>query len=321
MSHRYAPLQVTSPTVNHVRRPSMSDLHGEESQAMFIRIPPTPDSVRAQTSFAFAPSITIGQSADRTWEEEDSENLMGNERELLVRSGISVPVPLSRASSGIIEILPLSRASSGAGFAIETPNAPRCSRCKSRAYWGIIGTFTFVLSVIVLAFVERDLSQMRLEGMLKMMEHAQYFPCSMNKLHPYCEASSNSFDTSESFTIVAPKHIQQFDIHPVEAVFLGTVFVRLARKDMAVMRDILCGAHVVIQYPSDSSVDGYYYQFFTSLKDSYTRTSSHSSSSAQYGVPEGLVLKTLLIGDTQNKNTWFQLEGAEWSPLHHPFFL
>jgi hypothetical protein len=76
------------------------------------------------------------------------------------------------------------------------------------------------------------------------------------------------------------------------------------------------------------------------------RRSSHTSSNTQYGLPAGELLQTLLLGEiessdvqlwvrrqptlaspgcaahtvglAQGPDSWFQLEGAEWDPLHHP---
>merc|ERR1712083_570328 len=36
----------------------------------------------------------------------------------------------------------------------------------------------------------------------------------------------------------------------------------------------------------------------------------------QFGIPEGKIINTVLIGTLGAKDTWFQLEGAQWDPFH-----
>jgi hypothetical protein len=45
---------------------------------------------------------------------------------------------------------------------------------------------------------------------------------------------------------------------------------------------------------------------------------THCSTLPTYGVPEGRLLRTVLTGVDIFRDTWFQLEGANWSPAKHP---
>jgi len=75
------------------------------------------------------------------------------------------------------------------------------------------------------------------------------------------------------------------------------------------MRAILSGAHVQFLDP-----EGGFHHFLISRRGAYPRISSHPSTSEQYGVKEGRILQTILIGTNSDNRTWFQLEGAPWDP-------
>ncbi|CAM9725407.1 unnamed protein product [Phaeothamnion confervicola] len=80
-----------------------------------------------------------------------------------------------------------------------------------------------------------------------------------------------------------------------------------------ILDEMLRGANVVVE-----GDDGWFYGWFAGLADAYKRRSSHRSTGPTYGVPEGAVLKTLLTGTDSFRDTWFQLEGANWAPFTHP---
>lgn len=104
-----------------------------------------------------------------------------------------------------------------------------------------------------------------------------------------------------------------FDLSPAENTLFGLLFGQLASQNISIMKDILQGAHVEIAQDSGSRV----YEFLDSLPGAYERISSHVSDRTQYGVPEGRVVSTLLIG-TVGPRTWLQLEGHQWNPVFHP---
>jgi len=99
----------------------------------------------------------------------------------------------------------------------------------------------------------------------------------------------------------------RFDLHPAENPLLGFIWQQVVLQNLAEMQEVLSGAHVIIPDPHGTS-----YAFLHSLPAAVRRTSStHSSDRAQYDIPEGRVVASLLIGYLDNA-TWFQLEGAPW---------
>mmetsp|Transcript_4068 Transcript_4068/g.10821 ORF Transcript_4068/g.10821 Transcript_4068/m.10821 type:complete len:319 (-) Transcript_4068:41-997(-) len=109
--------------------------------------------------------------------------------------------------------------------------------------------------------------------------------------------------------------VAEFDLHPAEHPLFGFLFAQLLQKDKEQMRKILKGAHISV---NDTARDeDSIYRFLTTLPGAHKRISSHRSDRAQYGIPEGHVVSTLLVGHL-NQDTWFQLEGAPWSPGSNP---
>ncbi|CAE7168006.1 unnamed protein product [Symbiodinium pilosum] len=105
----------------------------------------------------------------------------------------------------------------------------------------------------------------------------------------------------------------EFDLHPPQAeqVLMGFMYMQVARGDRATMREILCGAHVLVQRDELNTPSGENftaYQLLQSMPGAYKRLSSHRSDAQQYGIPQGEVLHTLLLGDLGG-HTWFQFEG------------
>jgi len=98
-----------------------------------------------------------------------------------------------------------------------------------------------------------------------------------------------------------------FDLHPAENLLFGFIFEQLVNRSHDKMIDILGGAHVQFHDP-----DGCDHKFLTNLPGAYKRISSHPSTTAQYGITEGRVIHTILMGTNEDKKTWFQLEGAPW---------
>jgi len=117
----------------------------------------------------------------------------------------------------------------------------------------------------------------------------------------------------------APAPAHRFHLHPAENPLLGFLFHELLARDLGKMREILSGANFISQDANRT-----FYRFFKNLPGAYSRISSHRSTLAQYGVPEGAVLVTLLIGyvpcphQPEQNCTWAQFEGSGWDPLHRP---
>jgi len=215
-------------------------------------------------------------------------------------------------------------------LATATDSDEHTKGCCKRVQWRrvlvrlAIAIVSLTLVLTAVAIVSRANARAHFRVLSDTIAHASYVQCSSPDSHEACEqADPQLLDEQNTYMMVASSSQEEHcDIHPSEALFLGTVFVSLAHKDMTLMDDILNGAHVVVRYdPKFPQYFGWYYRFFTTMQDAYTRTSSHRSSSPQYGIPEGAVLKTLLVGeqpDSPTLDSWFQLEGAQWNPLHAP---
>jgi hypothetical protein len=209
----------------------------------------------------------------------------------------------------------------------------RCRKALSstRALKIALGILAVVLGLVLVSFVVRIQARAHFRDMLQVMHRSQFVQCSSSpSIREQCHTAHPHFNTSiygdarMYLMRVSPADSKRVDIHPVEALFLGTVYVRLAKRNMMVMEDILCGAHVVVHYNRNlqPALQRFYYRLFSHMYAAYARGSSHSSASVQYGIPEGSVLRTLLVGEQQRAavmDTWFQLEAAEWNPWRHPF--
>lgn len=107
---------------------------------------------------------------------------------------------------------------------------------------------------------------------------------------------------------MASEQQKQFDLHKTEEVLLAFLYVQVANRSEALLRDMLCGAYVLLSDPDELA-----YIFFQHLPGAYRRVSSHDSNSQQYGVDLGDKLNTALVGTRPGHMTWFQLEGAAWN--------
>lgn len=110
------------------------------------------------------------------------------------------------------------------------------------------------------------------------------------------------------------QNADRFDLHPAENVLLGFLFQQLARRDLTFMGQVLRGAHVVIAQDPQAE----YYRLLTTLPGAQPRISSHASDRLQYGIPEGRIVQTLLVG-ALGTSVWFQLEGHPWDPWSSPW--
>eukprot|EP00656_Telonema_subtile_P042530 TRINITY_DN4820_c0_g1_i1.p1 TRINITY_DN4820_c0_g1~~TRINITY_DN4820_c0_g1_i1.p1 ORF type:complete len:226 (+),score=17.53 TRINITY_DN4820_c0_g1_i1:156-833(+) len=106
---------------------------------------------------------------------------------------------------------------------------------------------------------------------------------------------------------------QRFDLHAQSVrVLLGTT-LGLTGCNRSLISEVLCGAHVRVQGDR-----GRLYQWWRGFPNAYRRESSHRSSVQQYGIGEGEVLHTLLMGATEQGDSWFQLELANWNFFEYP---
>lgn len=119
-------------------------------------------------------------------------------------------------------------------------------------------------------------------------------------------------DTSGTCAVeLDPKAAARFDLHELENPLLGFLYAQVVNKNRGEMAQILQGAHVCV-----TDTEGSFYDFFKHLPGVWTRISSHQSDREQFGIPEGRVISTVLVG-TLNNSTWFQLEADPWDPRHN----
>jgi len=134
---------------------------------------------------------------------------------------------------------------------------------------------------------------------------------------------------------VTDEQITRFDLHPRDQMLLGTLMARLCHcvcsehvhlhngrralricrreRDSHFMREALKGAHIVIK-----GDEGWFYNWLISSNDAHSRISSHHSKETQYGLHEGKYLKTILTGQTETSDSWFQFERSDWDPFQSP---
>lgn len=120
--------------------------------------------------------------------------------------------------------------------------------------------------------------------------------------------------------VVSRQQREHLDLQSRECCLLGTVFHGVLNRSGDSLLEFLGGAHVVVTTAGSSHTDTLY-MIMMHMQGAYQRRSSHSSSAPQYGVPQGRLLRTLLVGrQVQDpQRTWFQVEGANWAPLKNPF--
>lgn len=102
-----------------------------------------------------------------------------------------------------------------------------------------------------------------------------------------------------------------FDLHPAENALFGFIYAQVTNRSHSDMSEILGGAFVKFPDPN-----GCAHKFLITLPGHYKRISSHFSSTDQYGIKEGKVIDTILIGTSTDNVTWFQLEGAAFDGMH-----
>lgn len=126
-----------------------------------------------------------------------------------------------------------------------------------------------------------------------------------------CHNSAINTSCGATCAVELGANATMFDLSPAESPLFGFIFTQLINQSSDNMEDILGGAHVVFEDAGSCM-----HKFLINLPGAYPRTSSHRSTSTQYGIKEGRILDTILIGTDSKNMSWFQLEGAAWDPKH-----
>ncbi|CAJ1352859.1 unnamed protein product [Effrenium voratum] len=172
---------------------------------------------------------------------------------------------------------------------------PRCCGWKLKACCGGFLVVLCVLAVVV--GVEIHQRSEPLEPLLRLLETV---PACHDPNRATCIVDFNSFN------------VTKFDLRPPqpEKALLGFMWIQVARRDVNVMREILCGAHLVLLRDRLQRLHGNLssYDLLRNWPGAYKRMSSHRSDREQYGIPQGQILHTILLGDLGG-HTWFQFEG------------
>jgi len=125
---------------------------------------------------------------------------------------------------------------------------------------------------------------------------------------PLCHAPARGTCVAE----IQDVNLRKFDLHPPqpEKELMGFMYVQVAQQHRDIMREILSGAHLVLLKDQVDSSHGPIsaYAMLENWPGAYKRASSHRSDAQQYGIPQGQVLHTILLGKIGGK-TWFQFEG------------
>merc|ERR1712012_719975 len=88
-----------------------------------------------------------------------------------------------------------------------------------------------------------------------------------------------------------------------ERPLFGFLYAQVAGYSNSIFREMLSGAHVEIEDPHSAACE-----FLIKRPGAHQRVSSHQSDDPQYGLPEGRVVRTLLVGTLEGR-TWFQIGG------------
>lgn len=177
----------------------------------------------------------------------------------------------------------------------------RCrSTCKRWRCCKITCMVLVVLLVLLGIVVGINISQRSrlLEPMLQLLTQETSF----------CHAPARGTCVAE----LSDESLRRYDLHPpaAEKALMGFMYVQVAQRQPEIMREILSGAHLVLLKDQVESMTGpiSVYQMLEHWPGAYKRMSSHRSDAQQYGIPQGEVLHTILLGKIGGK-TWFQFEG------------
>lgn len=99
----------------------------------------------------------------------------------------------------------------------------------------------------------------------------------------------------------------------LEQNLIQTLYRQALAQNSSLLIEMLKGAHIVLL-----NDHGKYYRQLQQLGSYVYRMSSHYSSTMTFAISPRHVLQTVLIGETKDQSTWFQLEGSVWDPFHHP---
>lgn len=178
------------------------------------------------------------------------------------------------------------------------------ARCRSTCKRWRCCKITCMVLVVLLALlgivVGINISQRSrlLEPMLQLLTQETSF----------CHAPARGTCVAE----LSDESLRRYDLHPpaAEKALMGFMYVQVAQRQPEIMREILSGAHLVLLKDQVESMTGPIsaYQMLEHWPGAYKRMSSHRSDAQQYGIPQGEVLHTILLGKIGGK-TWFQFEG------------
>jgi hypothetical protein len=175
----------------------------------------------------------------------------------------------------------------------------RRNHAKSlRLLFSLLAGLVLACALILFSMMQRMTLNSTLYALMNAILHAEFVPLSTNSII----VDMHLHDTRNLETIDIEKRI------------IGTIYTQLLNKKRHLLMEIIKGAHVVVE-----NDEGRYYEIFKNISTAtYTRISSHFSRDAQYAVPQGGLLDTLLTGTTRRKDSWFQFEGANWDPIGRP---
>ncbi|CAK9079609.1 Light-harvesting complex I LH38 protein [Durusdinium trenchii] len=186
---------------------------------------------------------------------------------------------------------------------LSTENSSEVRQLHQRWHWSRCRwiccalVVTFVLLIVTVIGVNHAERSELLEPMLDMLEKASF-----------CHAPAHATCSAE----IPSAELQKFDLHPPQAekALMGFMYLQVARRDRNLMREILSGAHLVLMKDLLDGKDGPIsaYRMLEHWPGAYRRASSHRSDFQQYGIPQGEVLHTILLGRI-GKTTWLQFEG------------
>eukprot|EP00747_Dinoflagellata_sp_TGD_P192245 gnl/TRDRNA2_/TRDRNA2_56811_c0_seq1.p1 gnl/TRDRNA2_/TRDRNA2_56811_c0~~gnl/TRDRNA2_/TRDRNA2_56811_c0_seq1.p1 ORF type:complete len:297 (+),score=45.42 gnl/TRDRNA2_/TRDRNA2_56811_c0_seq1:26-892(+) len=214
---------------------------------------------------------------------------------LLIRSSMEMP---ERGRSSEEELLaPRVPELQVEGMRMGRVQQRRGARCCCRvSVAGCLPVVLLVLGLGIAATVQQQRREAELEPLLDAISSSA--GCDA----PTATCAVELSDTASS----------RFDLHPAENPLFGFLQLQVLEHDREKMKEVLCGAHLQIH-----DIDGSTYTFLTNLPGAWVRISSHDSDRAQYGIPEGRIVSSLLVGTLHNF-TWLQLEAHPWDVWHDP---
>ncbi len=136
-----------------------------------------------------------------------------------------------------------------------TPSSHRCTRhrCTYCCRRSLLVTAAVVAILFSIAVAARWNSREHFTILSRTLSQADYIACSEPVVRSSCLlADPKLLDASLVYTVnVTEEQASMCDLSGSVSLFLGTVFVGIARRDMNLMGEILNGAHIVVRYDSE----------------------------------------------------------------------